>query len=136
MTTACVINEKALDQLFSPDRKSKNYLKRGRPVAGSFPLVDISESGDSYLLRAELPGFDKENLEVIYDDRLLILRGKRNANGEVLVQRERFYGEFERQFKLHVHLDPSKFNARYRDGILTVSIPKNEKSRLREIKVN
>lgn len=101
-----------------------------------FPRVDIAETEKAYYLRAEVPGFDKKNLEVLYEDGALILRGRREPESEK-VQRllsERFYGSFERRFRLPEEVRVEKLKARYRDGILTVEIPKIRK-KSREIRI-
>ncbi len=139
MTTAGIIDDRAADRSFNSRRMLGNcFPHSGSKNRKSFPLVDISESEEAYMLRAELPGFVKGDLDVVYEDQMLILRGKRRPNsdrGHVL-QSERFFGEFERLFRLGEKVDPSKFNARYRDGVLTVSIPKSKKPGVLEIKVN
>jgi|Deesub1362B_J571_1020462.scaffolds.fasta_scaffold09099_2 HSP20 family molecular chaperone IbpA len=101
-----------------------------------FPRVDIAETEKAYYLRAEVPGFDKKNLEVLYEDGALILRGRREPESEK-VQRllsERFYGSFERRFRLPEEVRVEKLKARYRDGILTVEIPKIRK-KSKEIRI-
>lgn len=101
-----------------------------------FPLVDLGETDSSYFLKAELPGFDRKNLEVLYEDGILTIRGRREPenHGTRHLLTERFYGEFERHFELPEEVDPKKVKAQYRDGILTVRIPKN-KSKVKEIPV-
>ena len=104
--------------------------------ADAFPLVDLSETDTSYFLRAELPGFDRRNLEVLYEDGVLTIRGRREPenHGTQRLLSERFYGTFERQFELPQEVDPRKVTAKYRNGILTVQIPKNRPN-VREIRI-
>lgn len=130
MTTTCLVNENAIRNLFDSERS--------RRLGVRFPLVDVSESDEAFLFRAEVPGFDKKDLEVGYEDQILTLRGKRviDSNGANILKNEGFHGEFERKFRMTDDLDPSKFDAKYRDGILTITIPKSERSKTLEIKVN
>ena len=67
---------------------------------GVFPVVDVSESDNSFLFRAELPGFDKNDLEVVYEKDRLILKGNRKLEIKSMKVhlKERFQGKFERQF--------------------------------------
>ncbi len=105
---------------------------------GVFPAVDVSESDKSLLFRAELPGFDKNELEVAYEKDRLILKGKRKLEIKSMKVhlKERFQGKFERQFVVSEELNPSEFKASYKDGILSVSIPKKEELKFLDIPIN
>ncbi len=105
---------------------------------GVFPAIDVSESDNSLLFRAELPGFDKNDLEVVYEKDRLILRGNRKLemNSMKVYLKERFQGKFERQFVVSEELNPSEFKASYKDGILSVSIPKKEELKFLDIPIN
>ncbi len=109
---------------------------RAEEAAEHFPRVDLGETEKAYFIRAELPGFNKRDLDLVYEDGELILRGHREPenHGTRYLHSERFYGEFERRFALPEDVDPTKVQAQYRDGILTVRIPKDF-SKVREVPV-
>jgi HSP20 family protein len=103
-----------------------------------FPKVDFSESEDSFLIQAELPGFKKEDLEIKYENRILSLSGKRNEETKdaKILHRERFSGKFVRHFSLPNYIQSNKIKSTFSDGILSISILKSESARLKEIKIS
>lgn len=117
--------------------KETNKMKFGES-SHLFPAVDISETDKSFLLRAELAGFAKNELEVIYENDKIVLRGYRKKDLESvrIHKNERFRGKFERHFFVSEKLDPMEFRAKYRDGILTVLVPKDKKVGIIDIPVN
>ena len=103
-----------------------------------FPKVDFSESEDSFSIQAELPGFKKENLEIKFENSILSLSGKRDEEikDTKFLHRERFSGKFVRHFSLPKHIQSNKIKSTFNDGILSISIPKSESSKLKEIKIS
>lgn len=103
-----------------------------------YPPGTFSESQDSYLLQVELPGFQKNDLTITYDKGVLSLRGKREADykGAKLLHRERFFGAFVRHFSLPEHIIPEQITSTYRDGILSITIPKKESARRKKIEIS
>ena len=105
------------------------------------PAVDISETDKSFELEVAVPGLRKEDFSISYDDGLLTISGERKLeteNKEINYHtRETRYGSFSRSFQLPDNVNDSKISANYQDGILKVSMPKDEKKELRKtIKVN
>jgi HSP20 family protein len=104
------------------------------------PRVDIYEAENAIILKAELPGVEKDSIVVDVKDRVLTLKGERSSDNEVAEEsyyrRERTFGSFERRFNLPDNVDPEKITADYADGILTVGIPKPEEARPRKITVH
>lgn len=91
------------------------------------PAVDILETGDAYLLRAELPGVAREEVEVEIEGRRLALSGRRRppaGDDGTFLRMERGYGPFLRTFELGSDVDPDAVTARLRRGILEVELPK------------
>ena len=113
-----------------------------RPSAWS-PAVDIEESDDSILLRADLPGVDPKEVTIEVKDNVLTLRGERklgsddskenNAKGFRRV--ERSYGSFTRSFTLPRSVDSENVTASYRHGVLAVTLPKRAEAKPRQIDV-
>ena len=103
------------------------------------PLVDVEESPEGYLVRAELPGTKLEDIKITVADNALSIRGEKRREeekkGTTSHRVERVYGSFERSFSLGHAVAADKIEATYRDGVLEVSIPKAEEAKAREIQV-
>ncbi|SRR5579862_945362 len=106
---------------------------------GWMPVVDVLEDKDKLTVKAELPGFKREDLDVSVHENNLILSGERKAEEErkdgEFYRSERFYGRFHRVISLPSSVDTEKILAKYRDGVLTVTLPKSEHARARQIEV-
>ena len=107
---------------------------------GYRPSVDIYEKEDRLCIEAELPGFDKENIKVDVNGRLLTIGGERTSNEEVKEEskyrRERHYGSFERSFKLPFEVNEEQISATYKDGVLTLLVEKPEEQKPKQITIN
>jgi len=103
------------------------------------PSVDIEETPDEYVLRADLPGMSQKDVKVSLLGDILTLRGERKREDAkpdtTLRHNERAYGSFERTFKLTRSVNGDRVSATYRDGVLEVHVPKAEEARMREIEV-
>ena len=118
-----------------------DLLTNGRWV----PAVDIYENGKQELvLKAELPDMKREDIQVVFENNTLTLKGERKfehvatENGvkqEQFHRLERAYGTFSRSFSLPSTVDASKIGAEYKNGVLTVTLPFREESRPRTINV-
>jgi HSP20 family protein len=93
------------------------------------PSVDIGENDNEYVVKAELPEVKKEDIKVNVDDGTLSISGERKVEkeekGTKFHRVERAYGRFERSFSLPDETDADKITSEYKDGILTVHLPKN-----------
>lgn len=93
------------------------------------PSVDIGENDKEYVVKAELPEVKKEDIKVNIEDGTLCISGERRVEKEETGMKfhrvERAYGRFERSFGLPDQADPDKITSEYKDGILTVHLPKN-----------
>lgn len=100
------------------------------------PPVDIYETGEGLVVKADLPGVDKENLDVRVENNLLSIRGRAThaAPGDPIY---REYGliNFFRQFELNERVDQSKISADLKNGVLTLNLPKAEEAKPRKIDV-
>ena len=105
-----------------------------------FPPCDVFEDKDAVKLLAELPGVRPKDVKLAVQNNLLTIRGEKQrqaADRDVRVHgSERDYGSFERSFALPSTIDPDRISASFENGILTVTIPKTERARPREIPVN
>ena len=104
------------------------------------PPVDIYETEDAIVLKAELPGIDPQDVEVRVEDNTLYLKGERNYEKEVKEQNyhriERSYGSFARSFTLPNSISAEKVKAEYKDGLLTLTMPKREEAKPKTIKID
>ncbi|MBN2170893.1 MAG: Hsp20/alpha crystallin family protein [Candidatus Krumholzibacteriota bacterium] len=103
------------------------------------PRVDIVETNKSFELMVEVPGLDKNDIRLKVDDQVLIMSGERKSEDEKEGRNyrrvERFYGKFERRFRLPSEAELDKIEAAYTNGVLTITVPKSEKVAGREIQV-
>jgi HSP20 family protein len=103
------------------------------------PAVDVFEDKDAVKIMAEVPGVKPEDVKLSLENNLLTIRGEKKQEAEERGERvhryERSYGSFERAFVLPSTLDGEKISAEYRDGVLTVTVPKAKRARPREIPV-
>jgi HSP20 family protein len=94
------------------------------------PSVDISETGQEYVIRAALPAVKKEDVTVTIEDGMLTLSGERRQKEEQKDEKfhrvESFYGNFSRSFSLPEGIDASAIRAESKDGVLTIHVPKTK----------
>ena len=108
---------------------------------GAFPAVNMGASPDSVEVIAFAPGVDPKALQITVDKGLLIIAGERSApalnadDHDTVYAQERFAGAFRRVISLPDDADPSKVQARLRDGVLHISVAKRESSKPRQITV-
>ena len=103
------------------------------------PLCDIYETDKVMVIKFELPEIKKEDVEVKLEQNVLTVRGERRfeekTDRENYHRIERRYGEFTRSFNIPLYVDTAKINAEFKDGVLTVTLPKNEEARPKQINV-
>lgn len=103
------------------------------------PAVDIREEKDRYIIEADLPGVDPKDIEVTMEDGVLTLKGERRfekeATGDNYKRVERAYGVFYRRFSLPDTANPDKIEARGKNGVLEIILPKEERVQPRRIDV-
>jgi len=104
------------------------------------PPVDIYETEEAIVLKAELPGVDPKDVEVRVEDNTLYLKGERKFEKEVKEQNyhrvERSYGSFARSFSLPNSISSDKVKAEFKDGLLTLTMPKREEAKPKTIKID
>lgn len=125
-----------LDDFFLPMRKvddEKSFWSWN-------PKVDIYDEDNHIVVKAELPGVDKNDIVVDIKDRVLTLKGERSTDNEVkeddYYRKERSYGRFERRFALPGDVNTDDIKAEYKDGLLKIDIPKPEQDKPKQITVH
>ena len=122
--------DRLFDGAFDGDREAQTVWS---------PRADVAETDGHYLLSLDLPGIDRDTLDVTLDDGTLKISGERRhtaASGDGRVHRvERAHGRFFRSFSLGSDLDPEAIEASYDDGVLTVRVGKSEARQPRRIPV-
>jgi HSP20 family protein len=121
-----------LDQLFAQSGKTR---VKG---AGVFPLVNLTENQEAYLLRAELPGVSAENLDIQTMGRNISISGERRIETDRSAKyhrREREAGRFSRAVALPGEIDRDKIEATLKNGILELKVPKSEAAKPRKIDI-
>jgi HSP20 family protein len=125
----------ALDEAFGSWPAEENL-----PASSWFPACDVFEDKDAVKLLAELPGVRPEDVKLSVENNLLTIQGEKQHQsgdrGGRVHSFERSYGRFERSFALPSTIDPDRISASFEHGILTVTIPKAERARPREIPVS
>ena len=111
----------------------------GAITSSWYPACDVLEDKDSVKILMELPGVTADDVKLSLENNLLSIRGEKKQQAEERTERvhryERSYGAFERSFALPTTVDSEKVSATFQNGILTVTVPKAERARPREIPV-
>lgn len=112
----------------------------GGPSGMNVPL-DLSETEDNYRVQASLPGMKPEDVHITVQDNVVTIEGERVENqerkeGERSIYTEHHYGSFSRSFSLPMAIDANRAQAEFKDGMLSLTLPKSEAARPRQIRVN
>jgi HSP20 family protein len=127
-----------LDSLFELPFLS-NIANQTQLFSGWTPALDLYQTNDNVIAIVELPGMQKEDIEISLHEGMLTISGERkqqNSENEKAERSERYVGKFRRSITLPTRVDASKVNATYKDGILSVTLPKAEEAKPRKIQVN
>ena len=125
---------------------SELFRDFGRQFFSNFPdeqsiKTDISEKDDRYELKAELPGFSKDQIDISYENGMLIISAENNQVNEEkdnegkVIQKERSYSNVKRMYSLN-NIDEDNIGAKFEDDILSVDLPKTENSQRKVIDIN
>ncbi len=126
--------EDAFGDLFSP-------VVRGEEVSNRnwLPAVDVAETPDALTLYAELPGLAREDVDITIENNLLTVRGERRFEKDIKEENfhrvERAYGTFSRSFTLPSNVKSDGVEATFKDGVLSIRIPKVEEAKPRKIAI-
>ncbi len=128
-----------MNQIFEDTFTRGRGREEGLAVGMWTPAVDIYETDAAVVVKAELPGVQKEQVGVDVKDGVLTLRGERKYEKEVKEENfhriERSYGTFQRSFSLPATVDQEQISATMKEGVLEVSLPKREASKPKQISV-
>jgi len=124
-----------IDRLFEPP-----FARTSEILTGWTPAFDVYEEKDNFVVKAELPGMKKEDINVSLQDGSLIISGERQgetrSEDAEVYRAERFFGKFQRAVALPTAVAADKVRAQYKDGVLTVTLPKTEEAKPKQIDVS
>jgi len=132
---------KELNQFFNPGHDLDTDTAPSSVVTSDWvPAVDVKENENEFILHADIPGVDPKDIDVHMEDGLLTIKGQRESEKteekEGYSRVERSYGSFYRRFSMPDTADADKVNAQCNNGVLKITIPKQEKAQARKIKVD
>jgi len=132
--------QERMNRLFDQTLARTRGEEEGIATSTWMPSVDIYETPDRVVLKAELPGLTREDIDINVRNHTLTLRGERKFEKEVREENylriERAYGSFQRSFTLPTTIQQDKIKAIFKDGVLEVSLPKAEEARPKQIKID
>jgi HSP20 family protein len=122
------------NNLFHSSDEGEDYA-----LASWTPAVDIAEHDEEYTVKVELPGVSKDDVKITVESNMLTVRGEKKQEKETKKENyhrvERSYGSFQRSFTLPTAIMNDKIDAAFKDGILTVHVPKAEEAKPKQIEV-
>jgi len=128
-----------MNRMFDRFFKRSTFDDDNTAMHALVPDVDITEKDDSYILKADLPGVAKDDVKITLRENILTIKGEKKREREEKhrdsYRSERMYGTFERTFTLPSIVRDEKIQANFKDGVLTVEIPKSEEVKPKEIPV-
>ena len=138
-STPDIRNFNPLNRFFEPFFRPLAFADEDLMRGTWSPAVDVAEEKERLLVRAEIPGMRKEDIEIQLTDGVLSIRGERqfeqSSEERNYHRMETSYGRFVRSFALPRSIDPERISAEYRDGVLEISIPKREEAKPRQIQI-
>ena len=127
-----------MEKVFS-DLFASHEGETDREETSWMPTVDISETENGFEIRAELPGVSENDVNVSVTDNLLTIKGEKHqaaeTDGKNYHRVERRYGSFQRSFTLPRHVETDAIKAEFKDGVLTLGIPKAEAAKPTEVPI-
>jgi HSP20 family protein len=125
------------------DRLWESFFERGVPRADDegewLPSLDVAETKDEIVVKAEVPGMDPKDIDISLSDGLLTIKGEKKQEREEKEEDyhlvERSYGTFTRSVRLPKEVKRDKISASYKNGVLRVTLPKSEEAKQKEIKI-
>ncbi len=128
-----------IDRLFQQAMSERQNETEGTQVTWA-PRVDIHEDENGIVFSADLPGVNKEEVKITFNDNVLSISGEKKIERdkkETNYHRiERYSGSYMRSFSLPPGADPTAIKASYKDGVLTITVPKKEEAKPKEIPIN
>lgn len=118
----------------SPETSAAGDVE-GVETADWCPAADVYENKEEYVVAVDLPGIDRSSLEITIDDRRLAIKGKRAENDSTQAPGERPWGNFRRMFDVPSSVDQNQIKAEYKDGVLTVRLPRQPERKAQRIEI-
>jgi len=115
-----------------------NFARQAQLFSGWTPALDLYQNNDNVVAVVEVPGMRKEDIDISLHDGMLTIAGERQSSsseGENAERTERFSGKFRRSITLPKRVEADKVSASYKDGILTVTLPKAEEAKPKKVEV-
>lgn len=133
--------QQRINKVFNETARSASGEGEERFDTGSWtPVVDIRETDNSYEIKADLPGVKKEDISIDIGDNTLTISGERKFEEQEkkkdYIRIERSYGSFSRSFALPQNVDSAKIKAKYKEGILDLTLPKKEEAKPKKINID
>jgi len=131
--------QREMDRIFNgiPAKKIRNEEYESAVWS---PVVDVTEDADKYTLHFDLPGIEKKDVKMNFADSTLTVSGERRSAEEskdaTTHRVERIFGKFYRSFNFPTLMDAEKISANFKDGVLTVTVPKAEESKPKQITIS
>ncbi|HDP97587.1 MAG TPA: Hsp20/alpha crystallin family protein [bacterium] len=129
---------RAIDELFNQfsDRPTSDVEE----ISTGYPPADIKETKDNFFITAELPGLRREDVKISMSDKTVTISGEKKADAAKEEERrhrsERMYGTFQRSFSIPANIDQNHIKANFKDGVLTIKLPKTEESKPKQIAIS
>jgi len=128
-----------MDRMFDNFFRGGEFEEAEHALTRWSPDVDIAETDDAFVVKAELPGITKDDVKITLRDNVLTIKGEKKQEKEMKKENyhrvERCYGAFQRSFTLPATVKADKIEATYKDGVLTLTLPKVEEAKPKEIEV-
>ena len=128
-----------MDRMWRRAGQAPSSAAEGQDIESWAVPLDVSRSGDDTVIRASLPGVAPEDIQVSIEDNVLTIKGQtaeQHQEGEgAYLMRERRTGSFYRALRLPDSVDPEKLQPHYDHGVLTITVPKAEEKKARQLKV-
>jgi HSP20 family protein len=120
-------------------RLDSDWLRGATGGSGAYPPINVFQQGDSLIAILEVPGVNKEDLEIKAKDNTIRISGRKTIaypDGVSVHRRERLSGSFDRTITVPMQIDTEGIKAEYRDGVLALHIPRAESDKPRTIRIN
>ena len=132
------------DALFDLQRaldatRASDFLSRGTSAGGTYPPVNVFRQGEDFVVVTELPGIDRDNVDIQVKDNRVRISGRKAigyGEGASLHRRERVAGRFDRTISIPVEVDADRVKAEYRNGVLALFLPRAERDKPRTIAID
>lgn len=132
--------QKEMNRMFNLSLAHEGNREIGILDGAWSPAVDIYDSKDNVMVKADIPGLTKDDIEVTVQGDTLFIKGEKKQEKEVkekdYIRTERFYGNFQRAVRLPAEVQSDKVEATYKNGVLELVLPKSEKAKPKQIKLD